>query len=107
MASIDAKLRALVELGVSRKSMAAFIASICIPISARARGETQQRLDCLCVWIECPFFDDAERAALNWAESLTDISRIHAPDAAYDALTPHFSEQQIVDLTFIISTMNA
>ncbi len=45
--------------------------------------------------------------ALAWAESLTNVSHTHAPDEVYDALAPHFSEQQIVDLTLIIATMNA
>ncbi len=74
---------------------------------AREHGESQQRLDCLVAWEECPFFDEAERAALGWAEALTHVSVTHAPDEAYAALGTHYSEQQIVDLTLIIATMNA
>ena len=74
---------------------------------ARSHGETQQRLDLLPVWWECDFFTPAEQAALRWAEALTDIAHSHAPDELYAALTPHYSEQQIVDLTLIVSTMNA
>jgi alkylhydroperoxidase family enzyme len=59
------------------------------------------------VWWECNFFDEAEQAAFRWAETLTNISQSHAPDALYEALTPHFSEQQIVDLTMIVAAMNA
>ncbi len=74
---------------------------------AREHGETEQRLDCLAAWYECPFFDDAECAALGWAEALTNISVTHAPDATYEALTEHFDEQQIVDLSLIVATINA
>lgn len=74
---------------------------------ARAEGESQQRLDCLPVWRECQFFDDSERAAFNWAESVTLLPNTNAPDDLYDNLKKHFSEEQIVDLTFIISLMNA
>ncbi len=106
--SIEPKLRALVELRVSQINGCAY----CVDLhttQARAHGETQQRLDCLPVWRECDFFTEAECAALRWAEALTDISHTHthAPNELYDALRPHYTEQQIVDLTLIISIMNA
>jgi AhpD family alkylhydroperoxidase len=106
LTSIEPKLRALVELRVSQINGCAY----CVDMhatQARSHGETQQRLDCLSVWWECDFFDEAEQAALCWAEALTDISRTHAPDDIYGGLGAHFSEQQIVDLTLIISMMNA
>lgn len=106
VASIDPKLRALVELRVSQINGCAY----CVDMhstQARSHGESQQRLDCLPVWWECDFFDPAEQAAFRWAEALTDISRTHAPDDIYTSLAEHFSEQQIVDLTWIVATMNA
>jgi len=55
--------------------------------------------------------------ASNWSETrsarrstglkLTNISQTHAPDAVYGALVPHFSENQVVDLTLIVANMNA
>jgi len=104
--SIDNKLRALVELRVSQINGCVY----CVDVhasQAMAEGETQQRLDCLAVWRECPFFDESERAALAWAEAVTLLPETNAPDDLYDSLKEHFSEQQIVDLTFIISLMNA
>ena len=106
IASIDKKLRAMVELRVSQINGCVY----CVDLhatQARAEGETQQRLDCLAVWRECPFFDESERAALAWAEAVTLLPETNAPDKLYDNLKEHFSEQQIVDLTFIISLMNA
>jgi alkylhydroperoxidase family enzyme len=38
---------------------------------------------------------------------VTNISHSHAPDELFEALKPHYSEQQIVDLTLIVSVMNA
>lgn len=104
--SISRQLRALIELRVSQINGCIF----CVDRhshEAREAGETQQRLDCLVAWRESRFFGEAERAALAWAESLTNISQTHAPDEIYEALAPHFSEQQIVDLTLIASVMNA
>ncbi|MGI9381513.1 MAG: carboxymuconolactone decarboxylase family protein [Methyloligellaceae bacterium] len=106
VASIDKKLRAMVELRVSQINGCVY----CVDLhatQARAEGETQQRLDCLAVWRECPFFDDSERAALAWAEAVTLLPETNAPDTLYDKLEEHFSEQQIVDLTLIDSLMNA
>jgi AhpD family alkylhydroperoxidase len=104
--SIEPKLRALVELRVSQINGCVY----CVDahsMEARQHGETEQRIDCVCVWRESRFFDDAERAALEWAEAMTNIAQTRAPDDAYAALVPHYSEQQIVDLSLIIATMNA
>ena len=106
LASIDPKLRTLLELRVSQINGCGYCVDM-HSVQARSHGETQQRLDCLPVWWECDFFTPAECAALGWAEALTDISHTHAPDDLYAALGAHFSEQQIVDLTLIVSLMNA
>jgi alkylhydroperoxidase family enzyme len=34
------------------------------------------------------------------------IAQTHAPDDAYEALKAHFSEKEIVDLTFVVGTIN-
>jgi AhpD family alkylhydroperoxidase len=104
--SIDKRLRALVELRVSQINGCVY----CIDLhsrQAREEGESQQRLDCLVAWEECPFFTESERAAFAWAEALTHVSRTHAPDDVYETLRRFYPEQEIVDLTFIISVMNA
>ena len=106
MVSIDAELRAIIELRVSQINGCVY----CVDLhatQARAAGETQQRLDCLVVWQECLFFNQAERAALAWAEAITLLSESGAPQPLYDQLKMHFSDQQIVDLTLIIAQMNA
>lgn len=106
MPSIDKKFRAILELRVSQINGCSY----CVDLhttQARNAGETQQRLDCLTVWQECSFFDEREKAALAWAEAITLISGNGAPQSLFDALSVHFSEEQIVDLTLIISQMNA
>jgi AhpD family alkylhydroperoxidase len=106
VSSIDPLLRALVELRVSQINGCVY----CVDLhtsQARAEGETEQRLDCLVVWYECPFFTARERAAFAWAEALTNVSITHAPDDVYHMLLEYFTEQEIVDLTLIISLMNA
>lgn len=106
MSTIDERLRAIIELRVSQINGCVY----CVDLhatQARAAGETQQRLDCLAVWQEGPLFDDREKAAFAWAEAITSISDQGAPKMLFDALSPHFSDAQIVDLTLIIAQMNA
>jgi AhpD family alkylhydroperoxidase len=73
---------------------------------ARVGGESQQRLDLLSVWRESNFFDDRERAALAWTESLTLIAETHAPDADYEALAAVFTERERVAITLAIAAIN-
>lgn len=74
---------------------------------ARGRGETEQRPYTLCAWRETPFFSDRERAALEWTEALTLVSETHVPDEVYESVRSHFSEKELVDLTWAIAAINA
>ena len=76
-------------------------------IDARAVGETEQRLYALNAWRETPFFTDRERSALAWVESITLVSQSHVPDDVYADVKKHFSDQEIVDLTYLAATINA
>ena len=58
-------------------------------------------------WRVSAHFSDRERAALAWAESLTDVARTHAPDEDFAPLTAHFSDAEIADLTFAVALMGA
>jgi AhpD family alkylhydroperoxidase len=104
--NIQPRLRALVELRCSQINGCAY----CVDMhsrEAREAGETQQRLDCLCVWRETTFFDDRERAALAWAESVTLVSETQVPDDVYEEAHKHFPDKDLVDLTLVIAMINA
>ena len=73
---------------------------------ARANGETEQRLYALNAWRETPFFNDRERAALAWTESLTLLHEGHVPDEAFAEVRPHFTEEEIVNLSLAIVAIN-
>jgi len=70
-------------------------------------GEDPRRINSLVTWREAPFFNERERAALTWAESLTNVSTTNVPDADYEAVKSQFSEKEIGDLTIVIALMNA
>ena len=104
--SIERPLRYLIKLRASQINGCAF----CIDMhwkDARADGETEQRLYGLSAWEESPYYTDRERAALRWTEALTKISDGHASDAVYDSVRSHFSEKELVDLTFCVTAINA
>jgi alkylhydroperoxidase family enzyme len=58
------------------------------------------------VWREAPFFTERERAALEWTEAVTLVAQTHVPDAVWEAVKPHFSEQEIADLTMLVVAIN-
>lgn len=103
---LDRKLRLLVEIRVSQINGCAYCVDKHLE-EARVAGETAQRLDCLCVWRETPFFDARERAALAWAEALTLLAPSHAPDDVYDPVRAQFDDKTLTDLTVAIALINA
>ncbi len=103
--SIEPKLRYLIELRVSQINGCAY----CVGLHTRQlreEGEEQRRLDTLVVWHEVTYFDDRERAALEWAEAVTRIESSRVPDSLYEKVSNHLSEKEIVDLTFVVANMN-
>lgn len=75
---------------------------------ARAQGETEQRLYLLAAWREAHCYTGRERAALAWTEAVTQIGNAHGvPDAVYEEARRHFSEQELIDLTMVIVSINS
>jgi AhpD family alkylhydroperoxidase len=73
---------------------------------ARALGETEQRIYALNAWRETPFFNDRERAALEWTEAVTRVADTHVPDEIYERVRQHFSEAELVALSFALVAIN-
>lgn len=73
---------------------------------AIAHGIEQRQVDGVASWRETSFFSERQRAALAWAEVVTDIST-GAPDEDYHEAARHFSDAEFVDLTLAIALMNA
>ena len=103
---LEHSLLELVKTRVSQINGCAF----CIDMhtkDARAAGETEQRLYALDAWRETPFFSERERAGLAWIEAVTLVSNTHVPENVYDEAKAHFSEKELVDLTYLAATINA
>lgn len=71
-----------------------------------AKGETEQRLYVLDAWREAPFYTEKERAALAWAEAVTKITNGNVPDEIYEEARKQFSEEELIDLTLAVTTIN-
>jgi len=73
---------------------------------ARAEGETEQRIFAVPVWKETPFFTPRERAALEWTETLTNISQRGVPDDVYERARAQFAEEELAELTMAVIAIN-
>ena len=73
---------------------------------ARAAGETEQRLYALSAWRETTFYSERERAALAWAEALTEIAGKGFPEGLRAEALRCFSEKELVDLTLAVVAIN-
>ena len=74
---------------------------------ARLAGESEQRIYLLSAWREAPFYTERERAALEWAETLTLIADNQVPDEIYERVKPHFTDEELVNLSVAVATINA
>ena len=96
----------LVYLRVSQINGCAY----CINMHAQdllKNGVPVRKVTLVQAWREAgDLFSDRERAALQWAESVTLISGTHAPDEDFAAVSAQFSEKEVVDLTIGIGLMN-
>ena len=103
---LEKSLIELVKIRASQINGCAF----CINMhteDARKRGETEQRIYLLNAWRESPLYTDRERAALAWTESVTLIADTRAPDDIYAQVRAQFSDEETVNLTMLIATINA
>jgi AhpD family alkylhydroperoxidase len=103
--SLGSRLQLLIKTRASQINGCAY----CLDMhtkDARAEGESEQRLYALDAWSETPFFDERERAALEWTEVVTRVADTHIPDEVYERVRQHFSERELVDLTLAIANIN-
>ena len=104
--SIEKNLLHLIEYRVSQINGCAY----CLDMHSkdlRHGGETEQRIYTIAAWRETPFFSARERAALAWAESVTLLQEGHVPDGVYEEVRKEFSEEELIDLTLAVATINS
>jgi len=104
--TLDVLLKDLVRLRASQINGCAFCLDMHVTDALKA-GESERRLATLSAWRETPFFNDRERAALEWTEALTLVSQTHVPDAVWETVRPHFNDAELMELTALITSINS
>jgi AhpD family alkylhydroperoxidase len=96
----------LVYLRISQINNCAY----CLDMHTRdllKKGQKIEKLALVQAWAEGGnLFDERERAALAWAETVTRVAETGVPDEAYQAARIIFEERELVDLTIAIGLMN-
>jgi AhpD family alkylhydroperoxidase len=71
------------------------------------KGVKVEKLALVQVWREAEgLFDERERAALAWAETVTRVAETAIPEVDYQSARAVFGEKELVDLTIAIGLMN-
>jgi AhpD family alkylhydroperoxidase len=103
---LEASLREFVRLRASLMNGCEY----CVRLHTselRKVGETAERIAAVADWRSSELYSKRERAALAWAEAVTNIQDGHAPDVLYEAVRAEFTDVETVNLTLVISTINA
>lgn len=104
---LPTELVELVYLRISQINNCAY----CLDMHTRdliKKGVAIEKLALVQAWQEGGhLFDERERAALAWAESVTKVSTTGVPYDVYQLAHSVFDEKELVDLTIAISLMNA
>jgi AhpD family alkylhydroperoxidase len=96
----------LVYLRISQINNCAY----CLDMHTRdllKKGQKIEKIALVQAWAEAGnLFDERERAALAWAETVTRVADTGIPDEAYQAARAVFDEKDLVDLTIATGLMN-
>lgn len=101
---VGSELRSLVSIRIAQLNGCAF----CVDLNAynylNASGVAEKAAD-VASWHESTVYDETERAALAYAEKVTEHCS-EVMDADIEALRPHFSDDEITALTAWIGFQN-
>ena len=105
--TLDKRLHELVNLRISQINGCAF----CMDMHAAALLKMDvpaRALHVLAGWREAQqFFDERDRAALAWAESVNAVPHRSPSDAEFEEARRHFSDQELAELTFVVGAIRA
>lgn len=104
---VPARTLELVHLRTSQINGCAFCLDLGLR-EARKLGETDERLFLVSAWRESPHFNDAERAALAYAEYATRLSDRSdpVPDDVWREAAKHYEEPALAQLVMYVALIN-
>jgi len=104
--SLEPVLLELVRVLVSRRNGCAKCTHI-HEAELRKLHEPPARMDGVSEWRGSNAYTQRERAALAWAEAVTDIQNAALREAAKTRVREHFTDAEIANLTLAIAAINA
>jgi AhpD family alkylhydroperoxidase len=104
-AGLEKELTELVKIRASQLNGCSFCCGFHSDVAARL-GVGAAKIDEVADWRASDAFSDRERAALAWAEFLTDSPDETAADDARAALLAHFTGDEAIYLTAAVGTIN-
>ncbi|GAB3469313.1 carboxymuconolactone decarboxylase family protein [Massilia terrae] len=69
-------------------------------------GMDPRHINAVAGWREAPYFTERECAALRWAEIVSNIPQRDPSDEEFAMLQQHFTDEEIAELGFAITTIN-
>ena len=100
---LSGRMREMVILRIAVLNEAPYEFGQHVPFALK-EGMSQEQIEALRQMDIGPLFNDVERAVVAYADSMT--REIHVPDTVFDALRPHFSERELVELTATVASYN-
>jgi AhpD family alkylhydroperoxidase len=101
--TLEPELRLLVQVWVAMVNRCTFCVDIAKALAVNERIALD-KFHALPEWRTSPLFSDRERAALAYADEATRHKKVE--DATFATLRKHFSERQIVEITFLNALEN-
>lgn len=102
--SLDKRVRYLARVFGSRVNGCMFCDDLETHLAIKAKSLTREDIDALPQYATSPRFTERERAALRYVEEINKTRT--STDETFEALKPHFSEKEIVELTWLNAVGN-
>lgn len=103
--SLEKNLLELIDYRVSQINGCAY----CLDMHSkdlRHGGESEQRIYLISAWRETELYTPREKAALAWAEAVTELKDRDVSEEVYETVTKEFSGEELVDLTLAVTLIN-
>ena len=104
--SIEKKILHLIKIYASQINGCAFCVDMHLK-NAEVDGLDLYELANVQNWRETPYFNERERAALLWTETLTKVSEQQVPSHVYEEARAYFSKSEIGELCLAVIGINS
>lgn len=99
---LSGRLRELVIVRFAQWGKYAYALQQHVPRIATSEGVTLEECEALKDWRSSKLFSERERAMLAYVDAM--IKSPEVPDAEFDAVRKHFTEQEVLEISVIVGT---